>query len=135
VRALKLVLDPSVRAYDKIAGACTELTTATRLAWDAYALSWRAFFDSSEGFWTAGAEYDQALAFQTTLNGWGSIFSARCGLAAPVITPSTNNDTTNKQGITDTLAAIKPWLIGGAVAVAVAGGLYVATEIKALTRA
>jgi hypothetical protein len=82
VRAQKERLNPQVHALDaaiRAPGACPNLKPVTLDLWGSFVTAWDSFYAADDGFLTAGAEMDFALAQETELNGWRTGFAAACG--------------------------------------------------------
>jgi hypothetical protein len=124
VRDLKNRLNPTVEALNALVAGCPDMPEVLVTGWHAFALSWKNFFDKEEGFWTAGAEMDQAEAYQADLQQWQDKLSkAPCKGSAPSPyappPPSTEGET--DKGVSDITEAVK---YGAVAAVVIVGAYY-----------
>jgi hypothetical protein len=104
VRAEKDRIDPQIRALDAQAATC--ISPELRASWAAFVVGWNVFFHAPEGFLTAGAEYDHALAVERELNGWREAFRRECGLDTPPTEIAGDADRSGAQGLLTTVAVI-----------------------------
>jgi len=87
VREQKNRLNPQVHALDAsfTPETCPGAHPETLALWRAFVIAWDVFFKTDDGFFTAGAEYDFALAQEVELNNWRQIIAQQCKL---VVGPS-----------------------------------------------
>lgn len=80
VRAQKERLNPQVHALDAAFApeSCPGLPAEARTLWQAFVGGWDSFYKADEGFLSAGAEYDFALAQEQELNGWRQVAAQQC---------------------------------------------------------
>jgi hypothetical protein len=127
VRDLKLRLNPTVDALDKLVSECPDMPDVLVTGWDAFSTSWKAFLQQDESFWSAGAEMDQAEAFQDDIQQWQAKLSkAPCKGSAPAAfaPPAPTTEGKTDESVSDIAGAVKV----GAVAVVLVVGAYYADK-------
>lgn len=122
VHDLKVRLDPVVKGLDTVVAACPDMPDVLVKSWQAFSLSWRNFFSQEEGFWSAGAEMDQAEAYQADIQNWqAKIAAAPCqgGKPSAYMPPSPSTEGETDKSIGDIASTVKVIaVIGGLVALA-----------------
>jgi hypothetical protein len=124
VHDLKLRLDPYVIALDKVVAECPDMPAPIADGWRAFSRSWRDFFMKEEGFWTAGAEMDQAEAYQADLQMWTDKISrstCKAGKPSAALPPAPSTEGETDKGVSDLTTAVE--VVAGVVVV-VAVGYY-----------
>jgi hypothetical protein len=123
VRQMKETIRPRAIAIDAAIKACPDIDEGTRGLWDANLKAFADFYVAPDGFWSAAAEYDAALAFQTEMNGWQDVLERVCHVQAPREVPPTNNDTQSRRELGQAAGAVAgaistPLLVAGGAALA-----------------
>jgi hypothetical protein len=84
VHETKLRLNATVEALDKLVATCPDMPPVLVAGWNAFSTSWKTFLQTKEGFWSAGAEMDQAEAYAAEITQWQDKLSkAPCKGSAP----------------------------------------------------
>jgi hypothetical protein len=134
VRDLKIRLNPSVEALDKLVADCPEMPAVLVAGWNAFSVSWKVFLQTPEGFWTAGAEMDQAEAYQADIQSWNEkLTKAPCkgGAPSPYAPPPPSTEGKTPPEVAAWIDAAKVAAVSAAViGVAIVGIVY-APEVKA----
>lgn len=86
VKAKKMQLDPSMRSLNATVLSCRGLAPEKAAAWGAFYQSWLSFYETPEGFFTAGTEANQADDFARRLAAWQQLIAtSNCQLSEPLL--------------------------------------------------
>jgi hypothetical protein len=122
VRAAKLRLNPTVEALDFMVAGCPDMPDVLKRGWEQFSISWKAFLQQTEGFWSAGAEMDQAEAFESDIQAWSAKLSAapcKSGKPSEYTPPAPSTEGKTDESIGDITGTIKMvTVVGGLVALA-----------------
>jgi hypothetical protein len=122
VRDEKIRLNPTVEALDFMVANCPDMPDVLKRGWEQFSISWKAFMQQAEGFWSAGAEMDQAEAFAADIQAWNAKLSAapcKSGKPSEYTPPAPSADAPTDQSIGDITGTVKlVTVIGGLVALA-----------------
>jgi hypothetical protein len=122
VRDLKLRLNPTVEALDLMVSECPDMPDVLKRGWEQFSISWKAFLQQSESFWSAGAEMDQAEAFQADIQTWSAKLSAapcKAGKPSEYAPPAPSTEGATDASVGDITGTIKlVTIVGGLVALA-----------------
>lgn len=120
VRDLKLRLNPTVEALDLMVSECPDMPDVLKRGWEQFSISWKTFLQQDESYWSAGAEMDQAEAFQADIQTWSAKLSAapcKAGKPSEYAPPAPSTEGASEQSIGDVTSTIKVVTIVGGLAV------------------
>ncbi len=121
VRALKLRLDPSMRATDAAVATCTALEPGEKQAWQVFYLAWRVWFETPEPLLLgASPQWDNTKRIEAQLADWQAQLRQKCPIPGPIVEDETKLD----------LSGLK-WV---AAAVIVAAAAYAVVSVRTIVK-